>query len=114
MRKVMMSVLMLTAAAGVMSALGRSTRAQTTPSSAAAPRATLLGGPSNKLEDALLEWPLPPGEQAYGKIDGKHLHKYSAPHRIESASAGRRSRTLISLYAGSRDKRVLPLLPHRS
>src|SRR6185295_10534735 len=39
------------------------------------PRSTLLAAPSGKLEDALLEWPLPPGEQAYRKIDGRHLHR---------------------------------------
>jgi len=27
-------------------------------------------------EDALLEWPLPRGEERYGSIDGKHLHTY--------------------------------------
>src|SRR3954466_9723998 len=32
--------------------------------------------PSSTLDDALLEWPLPPGEQAYGRIDGRHLHRY--------------------------------------
>lgn len=29
-----------------------------------------------KLEDALLRWPLPPGDQAYGSIDGHRLHEY--------------------------------------
>ena len=40
------------------------TEAQSAQSSAAAPRSTPLAAPSNKLEDALLEWPLPPGEQS--------------------------------------------------
>lgn len=39
-------------------------------------------------EDALLEWPLPPGEQAYGTIDGKHLHRYVE----EQAAISRRYR----------------------
>src|SRR6266702_3248694 len=29
-----------------------------------------------KLDDALLRWPLPAGEQAYAAIDGKHMHQY--------------------------------------
>src|SRR5439155_5252886 len=49
---------------------------------------TLLAAPSDKLEDALLEWPLPPGEQAYGKISGKHLHQ----HVEEQAAISRRYR----------------------
>ena len=32
--------------------------------------------PRGTLDDALLEWPLPPGEQVYRRIDGKHLHRY--------------------------------------
>jgi hypothetical protein len=32
--------------------------------------------PLHKLEDSLLEWPLPPADAAYATIDGKHLHKY--------------------------------------
>jgi hypothetical protein len=34
------------------------------------------GQPPSRLDDALLEWPLPAGEQAYGRIDGRHLHRY--------------------------------------
>src|SRR5207247_5076695 len=66
----------------------RATQAQTPPSSAAAPHATPLARPSAKLEDALLEWPLPPGEQAYSRIDGKHLHQYVE----EQAAISRRYR----------------------
>ena len=40
------------------------------------------------LEDALLEWPLPPGEQRYGAIDGKHLHRYV----VEQAAISRHYR----------------------
>ena len=64
------------------------TQAQSAQSSAAAPRSTPLAGPSNKLEDALLEWPLAAGEQAYGRIDGKHLHRYVE----EQAAISRRYR----------------------
>ena len=90
MRKTMIGVLALAAVAvaGVMSVLGRAIQAQTATSSAAAPRTTLLAAPSDKLEDALLEWPLPPGEQAYIKIDGKHLH----PYVEEQAAISRRYR----------------------
>jgi hypothetical protein len=88
MRKMMIGVLTLTAAAGLMSVLGRATEAQTAPSSAAAPHTTLLAAPSQKLDDALLEWPLQPGQQAYGKIDGKHLHQYV----VEQAAIARRYR----------------------
>src|SRR6266705_3454487 len=88
MRKTMIGVLALAAVAGVVGVPGRTTQAQTSPSSAAAPHTTLLAAPSDKLEDALLEWPLPPGEQAYGKIDGKHLHQYVE----EQAAISRRYR----------------------
>src|SRR6266545_1110077 len=50
------------------------TEAQT--AQAGAPRSTMLVAPSSTLEDALLEWPLPPGGQAYATIDGRHLHGY--------------------------------------
>src|SRR5580658_1666091 len=46
--------------------------AQTTPRPGAqAPDPALY-----KLEDALLEWPLPPQDKAFGAIDGKRLHAY--------------------------------------
>ena len=88
MRKMMMSALTLIVASGGTSVPGRATQAQTAPSGAAAPRTTLLAAPSDRLADALLEWPLPPGEQAYGKIDGKHLHQYVE----EQAAISRRYR----------------------
>ena len=59
-RQTAVGVLAFAGAAGLMSVIGLATQAQTSPSKA----------------DALLEWPLPPGEQAYGRIDGKHLHRY--------------------------------------
>jgi len=70
-----------------MSVLGHVTRAQTAPSSAPAPDTTPLAA-SHKLDDALLEWPLPPGEQVYSRIDGRHLHQYVE----EQAAISRRYR----------------------
>src|SRR5437762_11034234 len=87
MRKVMIGAVLLTAASGVMTVLGHITRAQTAPSSAPAPDTTPLAA-SHKLDDALLEWPLPPGEQVYNRIDGKHLHQYVE----EQAAISRRYR----------------------
>jgi hypothetical protein len=88
MRKMIMAVLALAAVSGV---AGIATRAQAPApgtSSAAVPRTTQLASPSGKLEDALLEWPLPPSEQAYAKIDGRHLHQYVE----EQAAIARRYR----------------------
>src|SRR5689334_1958824 len=36
----------------------------------------------------LLEWPLPPGEQSYARIDGRHMHQYVE----EQAAISRRYR----------------------
>jgi hypothetical protein len=72
MRIPMIGVFTLSVAAAVASALVYGTHAQPS-SNAAAPRGTLLS-PSHKLDDALLEWPLPAGESAYGRIDGKRLY----------------------------------------
>ncbi len=88
MRKTMIGVLALTALAAVTGITYRAIRAQTASSSAAAPHTTPLAAPSGRLEDALLEWPLPPGEQAYGKIEGRHLHQYV----VEQAAISRRYR----------------------
>src|SRR4029450_6376942 len=87
MRKTMLNVLALATVAGVLSIVGRTTQAQTA-ATVAAPRSTPLAAPSDKLEDALLEWPLPPGEQAHGRIDGSHLHQYVE----EQAAISRRYR----------------------
>src|SRR5262245_36206974 len=86
MRKTMLDVLALATVAGVLSAVDCTTQAQT--AAVAAPRSTPLAAPSDKLEDALLEWPLPQGDQAYGRIDGKHLHAYVE----EQAAISRRYR----------------------
>ena len=40
------------------------------------------------LDDALLEWPLPPGEERYGVINGRRLHEYV----VEQAAISRRYR----------------------
>ena len=70
----------IAAAAGavVMMSLGH---AQT--HAAAAPTHAL-----GSLDDALLEWPLPVGEERYGAINGKHLHRYV----VEQAAISRRYR----------------------
>jgi hypothetical protein len=88
MRNLVIGALVLAAASGVMSVPGRVMEAQVAPSSAAAPRTTLLASPSDRFTDALLEWPLPPGEQAYRTIDGRHLHSYVE----EQAAISRRYR----------------------
>src|SRR5262245_45313012 len=63
MRRAIIGAFALMSAASMMIVAARATRAQ---------RAI----PAAKLDDTLLEWPLPPGEQAYGRIDGRHLHQY--------------------------------------
>src|SRR5580698_6537017 len=40
------------------------------------------------LDDALLEWPLPAGEERFGAINGKHLHDYV----VEQSAISRRYR----------------------
>jgi len=74
MRKTTIGAVVLSLVACGIAVLSRAPLAQTE-SGAAPPRSTLLAAPSGKLEDALLEWPLPPGEQAYRRIDGRHLHR---------------------------------------
>jgi hypothetical protein len=71
-RQTVVGVLACAGAAGLMSVIGLATQAQT----------------SSSKTDALLEWPLPPGEQAYARIDGKHLHQYVE----EQAAISRRYR----------------------
>src|SRR6185436_4767963 len=73
MRKTTIGAVVLSLVACGIAVLSRAPLAQTE-SGAAPPRSTLLAAPSGKLEDALLEW-LPPGEQAYRRIDGRHLHR---------------------------------------
>jgi peptidase M28-like protein len=86
MRKTMIAFVALIALTGMTGVLGRG--AQTTPSNAAAPDTTPLAASPGKLEDALLEWPLPPGAQAYSRIDGRRLHQ----HVEEQAAIARRYR----------------------
>ena len=76
MRATTIGILTLAALAAMTSVVSRATQAQSASSNTAAPHTTPLAARSAKLEDALLEWPLPPGEQAYSRIDGKHLHQY--------------------------------------
>jgi hypothetical protein len=44
--------------------------------------------PLYPLDSAFLQWPLPAGGQAYGDIDGRHLHRYV----VEQAAISRRYR----------------------
>jgi len=45
-------------------------------------------GSAEAPDETLLQWPLPPGDSAYGAIDGKHLHRYV----VEQAAISRRYR----------------------
>ena len=45
-------------------------------------------GSADALDETLLRWPLPPGDSAYGAIDGKRLHRYV----VEQAAISRRYR----------------------
>src|SRR5919201_418806 len=76
MRNMMVGVLTLIGVAGAVTVVGRAMQVPPASSSAAAPAGTLLAAPSDRIEDALLEWPLPPGERAYSRIDGRQLHRY--------------------------------------
>ncbi len=86
---------LLTAAtlAGLM-AVGRAGQAQAPPGiqSTGGTAGTLFTVASDstpyRLDDALLQWPLPVGEQRYGAIDGKHLHTFV----VEQANISRRFR----------------------
>ena len=75
MRNTMIGLLAVTMAASAASLDSRAIQAQALPSGAAAPPTTPLAAPSGKLDDALLEWPLPPGEQVLSTIDGRRLHQ---------------------------------------
>ena len=52
------------------------------------PQGDEQGAMANDLEDAFLQWPLPPGAEAYRAIDGKRIHKYV----VEQAAISRRYR----------------------
>ena len=52
------------------------------------PQGDEQGAMANDLEDAFLQWPLPPGAEAYRAIDGKRLHEYV----VEQAAISRRYR----------------------
>ena len=49
--------------------------------------AAVLWG-TGTVQDAFLQWPLPPGAEAYADIDGRHLHRYV----VEQAEISRRYR----------------------
>jgi len=88
MRRTTIGFVTLLLGVGVTGVIGRWTSAQTASSSGAAAHTTVLAVPSGELEQGLLEWPLPPGERAYGTIDGRRLHRYVE----EQAAISRRYR----------------------
>lgn len=93
MRKTVLTVFAAIAVATAMMMVSRSGRAQRSePAQTAAvpplPGVTPPAPALYKLEDAFLRWPLPPGAQAYGAIDGKHLHGYV----VEQSAISRRYR----------------------
>src|SRR5215472_10391349 len=56
---------------------------------AAPPRnASPANVPLETLQDMFIRFPLPPGQDAYADIDGKHLHRYV----VEQAAISRRYR----------------------
>ena len=75
--------------------IGRSVHAQSSAvrsaplsSNDAMPGAILPAPARHDLEDLLIRWPLPPGEQSYGDMDGKRLHEFV----VEQAAISRRYR----------------------
>jgi hypothetical protein len=52
--------------------------------------------PLYTLEEGLLRWALPPGSQAYGAIDGRHMHQYV----VEQVAIARRYRDQGHQYWG--------------
>jgi hypothetical protein len=66
MRKVLLGIISALAIAGLCFAQPRAPR----------PSAQIPAEPLYKLDDAFLEWSLPPSEKAYAAIDGRHIHQY--------------------------------------
>src|SRR5579862_144334 len=52
------------------------------------PARTQTRSSADALDAALLQWPLPHGEERYGAIDGKHLHGFV----VEQSAISRRYR----------------------
>jgi hypothetical protein len=70
-------------------ALGSGVRAQQGQGPAAPPRnPTPANMPLPTLQDMFVRFPLPPGQQAYANIDGRHLHEYV----VEQAGIARKYR----------------------
>ena len=90
MRKFIVSLLSVAGIALVFSVASRTGRAQRGP----APRPTIAQSdtppafPLSKVEDLLIEFPLPKGEEKYASIDGKKMHKYV----VEQAAISKRYR----------------------
>jgi len=68
---------------------GRAGLAQQIPGPAAEPRnPSPANMPLFTLEDLFVRFPLPPGQEAYAGIDGRHLHQFV----VEQANISRRYR----------------------
>ena len=77
MRRFIASLAVVACVALVFTATSRSGRAQQTP----APRPTIAQSdhppafPLSRIEDMFIQFPLPRGEEKYGSIDGRKMHK---------------------------------------
>ena len=56
--------------------------------------------PLSRVQDSLIEFPLPKGEQTYASIDGKKLHKYV----VELAEISRRYREWVDIFEKAKAK----------
>lgn len=88
MRKSMLVGFVLTVAAPAFVVVACSSQAQSaaTQPAASSQRTSTSGLPA--LDDLYLQWPLPPGAETYGAIDGKRIHQYV----VEQSAIARRYR----------------------
>ena len=90
MKKIIVSLLTVAGVALVFGVASRTASAQQAP----APRRTIAQSdtppafPLSKIEDLLIEFPLPKGEEKYASIDGKKMHQYV----VEQAAISKRYR----------------------
>ncbi len=89
-----------TIVAVVLSTAGCSEPAESLPQDSTA---TLTGAGSgamtSDIQDAFLQWPLPPGAEAYGDIDGRHLLEYVVEHGWTSVVVGLQARNPDNIKA---------------
>jgi hypothetical protein len=89
MRKSLLGVAVLGVAVAIIALGGQATVAQLDQSPAAPPRnPTPANMPLATLQDMFIRFPLPPGQEAYGNIDGKRLHQFV----VEQANISRKYR----------------------